>query len=504
MPPRLPQLLAALCAMFAALPALALDDAGQAAATFLRDALRVQRDGRHDRVLNALRHLRDPALEPLYAALATSDRPAPHQVHGMLGLAELSPRNRLDLTRLAEVEQVEVQATIVSNALDTGLLTDPDADQLLRWDGLDPSVKTVVALRRFREPGFADLDLLRESLNADKLGRRGLAALMLHQLGDPAGTDALAALNASTDEERDRARRLLLQTALREGFDRAGSWAYSVATDDTADELTRLLATRTAIRFGERRAAEHWTRRFADTTDPAAQVRLALTVLHVAPWSPPDLFDPLRASADPLLRQIGDAGQAVAVAGPEGGDVAEQVVALLLLHHPYTNSWALEYAKAWATPQDAQLICLGLIKAFEEGPRQTRPRRVAETVHAAQLLHERYPAVAAAILVPMLGDTTGAVGDLTRQAILLGLLQSKSDVSAVAAALPPMSDPELASVALLLKARAGASLTDAEAGDLRLLARGGGSLRDELRAQAAWLFLRQSGQAREALAALTR
>lgn len=497
------KLLAALLVAAAVTPTLsgAVDEAGRSATDFIVSAVRPSQGAaeldRAQRVLAALRHLGDPALEPMFARAAASPQAA-LQVHGHLGLAEISKGRQLALTPLAEVKEPAVQAQIITSGLDAGLLGDAEAQQLLAWKGLDPSVKILMALRRYGKPGFEEVvPLLREALAADQLGRRGLAGLMLHQMGDPAGTAALSELSAATDPQRDVARAMLLDTAVKHGFDRAAGWAYSVALEPGVDPALRMQALRCAMRFGERRATELWTQLFASTQDPSEQMRLGLVALRLSPWVTPELFDPLVASADPLLSQIGKTGRAVAA---KDANLAAQIVALLLQHHPHTNSWALEYAKEWAAPEDAQLVFLGLIKAFDQGPAKTRARRVDETVEAAKLLHERFPAVATALLKPMLAD--GGTGIYVKQAVLLGLIQSEGDVTDIVADLPPLADREIANLAMLLKALSQAPLTEGETADLRVLARGGAMLRDELRAQASWAYLKRTGQAKQALAVM--
>src|SRR5690606_11337803 len=95
----------------------ALDEAGRSAAYVIGEGLKPQRDGGHNRVLKALRHLADPAAQPLMAYLADSPRPAV-RIHGIIGLAELDPAHRLDLQRVAQVNEPAVQAELITAALD--------------------------------------------------------------------------------------------------------------------------------------------------------------------------------------------------------------------------------------------------------------------------------------------------------------------------------------------------------------------------------------------------
>jgi hypothetical protein len=87
-----------------------------AAVFLLRESMEPSRDGRHNIMLRALRHLEDPQLEPLFAELITM-RETTFKIHGLLGLAEIHPDKKLDLVRLASISQPAEQAQVVSAAM---------------------------------------------------------------------------------------------------------------------------------------------------------------------------------------------------------------------------------------------------------------------------------------------------------------------------------------------------------------------------------------------------
>jgi hypothetical protein len=251
------------------------------------------------------------------------------------------------------------------------------------------------------------------------------------------------------------------------------------------------------MRLGDARASALWRQRYESTTDPADRIRLALLALRLAPWVEPALFDLPSASDDPLVAAMGRAGGAIAAGDPRR---AEHIVPLLLLHHPPVNEWALDYARETATPQDAQIILLGMIRAYDQGPQKTRVQRLDHVIDASLLLFEEHPEVAAQLLVPLLqSDQTS---ELLKQGVLLGLVRSQADATAVVQALPELTDIDTQSLALLLKARTNLPLSPPEMRDLELLVRGGGKLQDTLRMQAGWVYLTRTGQADAALAAL--
>ena len=84
--------------------------------------------------------------------------------------------------------------------------------------------------------------------------------------------------------------------------------------------------------------------------------------------------------------------------------------------------------------------------------------------------------------------------------MLLGLIRAREGNAAkVVQGWQKTGLPLIDGLALLLRAKHQARLTDEELSDLGLLARGGGGLDMGLRAQAAWAYVKQSGQAAAAL-----
>jgi hypothetical protein len=262
------------------------------------------------------------------------------------------------------------------------------------------------------------------------------------------------------------------------------------------DPALDVLALRTALRFGEARAAALWRQRYDAATDSAMRIRLALTVLRLAPWLEAGLFDVLCASDDPLIRQAGKAGKAIASGGR---DVPDQVVALVQMQQPTMNSWALSYAEDDAKPSDAELILLGLILGYEEGPVASRGARLEIAVRATQTLFDKQPDSAKNLLRPIL--TSPQTDAALLEGILLGLVRSQEGrAREVVDGLGPFATANADQLALLLLTRQNQPLDERQMNDLRLLVRGGGNLEDSLRMQAAWTYLKRTGQKQLALA----
>ena len=473
-----------------------------AAVYLLKKSTTVDRDGTHNLLLKALRHLNDPDTRPLFAELAQSDHPG-LRVHGILGLAETDPDKQVDLALIATIEDPAVQATVISAAMDDGLLSHDQAKQLLNWDGLADEVRVLVAVRLVEAGKFKDTKMLKRVLNdTEKIGGGALAALLLMQLGDPAGRVYLdEKIDTSSDDQRDPVRAMLLQTAMRHELDRAGPWAMSLAEKpggDSIDRSLRLMALRTALRFDAPGANELWAKRYAEAKGSAAQqIRLALTALHLSPWLDPELFTPLTDSDDSSLRAIGQTGALIAL-GSE--DVADHVVALLDLGHPMINNWALKFAREHAGETDAQIILLGMVLGYQDSPQRGKDRRLEEAIEATQVLYERDPQAAKALLAPVLTDPS--TDKLLTQAVLLGLVRTREPeaVAVIEGIQDQIKDPDAKSLALLLLARSGRTMTDEQLETLSLLARGAGRLEDSLRIQVAWTYLKRAGMHDRSLA----
>lgn len=474
------------------------DDVVDAAALLLTQSTQVDRRGTHNLLLKAIRHLNDPDTRPLFESLANADHPG-LKIHGILGLAEVSPERRVNLSQIAQVEDPLVQSTIITAAMDADLLDHDQARQMLKWDGLADEVKVLVAIRLVEAGNFKDTATLHNALSgAKKLGGSALAAMLLMQLDDPAGLQHLrSVVDASEDSQRDTVRVMLLQTALKHEFSRVAPWALEIAKNPDTDPVLSLLAMRTALRFGEPGATDLWQMRFEEAAkSPASRIRLALTALHLAPWLEPGLFEVISQDDDPMLQGIGEAGFQIATGSDTAGDAA---AALLEFGHPMINAWALSYATDHASDFDAQIILLGLILAYEHSPQRGKARRLDEAVQAAEALYERSPDAAVKLLRPMLTDT--ATDKLLTQAILLGLIRSREPGAwdVVAGLEGQLNSIDAQGLALLLCARTDQPMQAEQMKNLSMFARGGGRLEDSLRIQAAWLYLKRIGRTQEAL-----
>lgn len=483
-------------------PILAAPEKTEAAETFdsaaflLKESTLVTRDGRHNVLLRALRQLADPELEPFFSELTQSEHPT-LKIHGLLGLAECGEKKELDLVRVSDIKSPALQAEVISAAMDSEILSDEQAKKLVEWPGLDNGVKVVVAQQIVRKKLIANTDFLQEAAKSDNIGRKGMALLLLTQLGDANAANELSSLDKSTDTRRDAVRELLLQSAVRYEFDRIAPWAMRVANEPNVGPKLGLLAVRTAMRFKAPGADELWRRQFQSTDSAAQKVRLAVVALQLSTWIDASVFDTLTVSDDPLIKQMGLVGRAIASKQP----VAEPIIALIQLHHSLSNTWALSYARRFASKEDALAILPAIVRAAAPEPARGRAERLDDAVLATRLLVEMDTPAAVKMLRPILENP--ATDPVLAQVILVGLvLSDKGTPADVIAGMPAFTDLNTNNLALVVLAKGGVKLSPEQLRGLSLVVRGGGIRQDTVRLQAAWIYLKITKQTRNALASI--
>lgn len=465
----------------------------------LRGSVTPERRGRHSALLRALRHMEDPQLKPLFQYAVESDIPE-LQIHGLLGIAESSQPRKLSLTTLAEIKNQAVLQQVIGAGLDNELLNDEDAKQLMTWKDLDKKSKLVVAIRLAGKKGFNETAMLRDIMANEKLlAAKAMAAMVLAQLGEQDGLRYLFELNKHEDaRERDEARAAVLLAADRFDLDALAPWALAVATDPDAEKLS-LLALRVALRYNANGARQEWQRRYEATADNVAdRLRMSLALLNLAEKVDTSLFAPIAADSNPLIRQIGLTGQAVA----NKQNVAEQAKKLLAMRHPLGSVWALHFAGKDAEKAVAVDILTAIIHGLDEAPTRDQARSLDRIIQATEYLCESDMDAAVKVIAPLLKDKQADAK--LHQAILFGLIQVNRGEPQKLVADVTLSDYKANALRLLVLAKSGVTLNQAELSELGLLARGGGGLPESVRIQAAWEYLKRTGQEKAALAQALR
>ena len=484
-----------------------IDDADALAAQrLLRQAVTVAPDGRHHRLLRALRFLEDPELQPLFARLR-EDNHAALRVHGLLGAAELATPRGLTPEDLIDLERDDQRAEVIGAALDGGLLGDETLDALLAWPGLPPQIKLLLATPRVAagqvEPGSpahaAMLAALEEGAGHAAPGQRGLAALLLHQIGDARGTRALIELNNSDAPTRDPVRATLLETARAHHLTRASTWAFSVASEPGLPPRLEALALSVAAAFGDVRAHRRWAEHYAaarDADPTADRSRLALAALDFAVAAAPETFTDLATDPDPFVATAGVAGQALAADGttdPPTDALLAALTALRATNNPQAHAWLARYAADEATPvATAVAVAQDLITGYRRGRERGRTRRLQAVLDATETLLRRSPD-AAALLAAALRRPEADDDIAWTQAVLLGVIHIPgAPADTVSTRLPAFQDPDCRALAMLLRLRADANPVAGDQATLGRVLGGRTGLDDELRVQAAWGYLKRT------------
>ena len=468
-----------------------------AAVNLVQQSLLITQRGVNHRMLQSLRHLKDPELRPLFQKMVNMPNQS-LKIHGILGLAEISDSKKIDITLLAEIGDDYVLGQVITNAMDEDLVDEAQLVEMLKWNKLDLGVKLLILTRNLQLVNDSTLPALEESLSSKKLGRVALAAYILNEAGYEEGAKQLQLIDASDDPQRDPVRAQLLAVALQNDYEKYTPWAVAMAQDESLPLQLRHLAMKVALRFNASGAEDVWTALYNSNDDLVYRTRLALDALSMSPFmTSSKMYDYLKQSDVALLRQIGATGEAVAL---KSDSLEEYIVNLIDMQYQNANAWAIKYANHHANADDARFILVGLVVASESGDPRFRSARLMEAAGASQYLYELDPAYAADILVGLL-ENPETKSDL-KQAILLGLVRSTQFGAGKMIGKLSLFNPDANALALLLRAREYQELSKVELQDLASIIRGGSKLQDSLRVQAAWLYLKYMGVSEPALGAV--
>lgn len=457
----------------------------------LRKATLIHRRGFQNILLRALRQMEDPELEPLFSQLVQR----PHssmKIHGILGLAEISPRRELDLALVAELKSQAAQAELVSAAMDAKLLTTQDALQLINWPGLDRAVKVIVACRLVHEGQPFATQVLDEAVNDDNLALRGMAAMLRLQLDLPGALKQLEQVARDDAPNRDHVLTMLLESGMRYEFDRLGPWATWLLTGQQLDQQLEIRALRAAMMFQAPGAMNIWMQRFDAQENEAHRIRLAAMTLDIAERVEAPIFRQMAEDESKLIQQIAAAGRAIR----DDQSATPAIETLIQQNNVLLSRWALHYASDQPA-ETARPILLALIKAADDGQEHFRAQRLELAVLASEQMAESGGAASHEALRRALADAS----PLLQEAILMGLIRTEGPVATqvLEGAVEPASRTGQA-MALLLRAKQGEPLDKDQMQRLSLIVRGGAGLQEPLRLQAAWVYLKHTRRSQVALA----
>ena len=476
------------------------NEIGDSAVWLLERATAVRRGRAQNVLLKALRQLRDPELAPLFSDMVQS-RNDELRIHGILGLAELSEPHALNTEFAADIDDLMLQAQLITVALDGDLLDESRMTEIVKWpEGDSTAVKMIVALKMVEEGYLTDVapvqSLLDEVDAGDNETLQWTGALLRTQLDEAGALDELKKLALEDNPKRDVIREVLLKRVLDHKFERAGEWALRIAEEAGASRAMFFLSMRAALVSETAGAESLWLSRYASSESPAEQMHLSLLALNVSEHMSEAPYEALISSEDPLTQKIGRSGLAAA----RDDAAAEQAILQLIEeHHIPSNDWALCWA-AEQEPARARAVMLGLLYAAASEEPRGRAARQQHAVFAAQQLIET-DAKAPAVLSNLMNEFDGTM----QEVILMGGIQAEEgEVTRITDGVNEWRTRAAQSMAVLLRAKHGASLSAAELEDLSLVVRGGGDLEEPLRLQAAWVYLKLTSQQQVALATVLK
>jgi hypothetical protein len=192
---------------------------------------------------------------------------------------------------------------------------------------------------------------------------------------------------------------------------------------------------------------------------------------------------------DELIEAMARAGKAIS----SGEDAAGPLILLLDLGHLKSKRWAMDAAQRLPDEQAAR-IYLHLLDRVD-GDARGRDERAELAMMATARLFEIEPETVALRLEQVPDDS------LTQQAMLMGLLDSRSPAAGKAARrVTRIGFSRADSVALILIAKHSQPLSAQELEQLGFIASGASRVSEGLRAQAAWLYLKHTSKIEQALA----
>lgn len=465
-----------------------------------------------DRTLAGLRSLRDPAMLALFAQLSINPSPM-LRVHGLLGLAELEPQRGIDLLAVSRIPDQRLQGVIIYDALANGLLSNDTLMELSTWPSLPPRVRLDLAGACTARLCPFDVAAVHTLLKDPDPFISVAAALVLLQAGVEVAESELtvrtraAGLAADTGSGAADLASFVIEHNVRS----AGPALNAVANAlKPGPELDAVIAARLIAAPGDDRVVEAAWQRLDIAVSLADRRAFAVRLLDVAlrlnDRMPKSLIAEMGSDPDPLIKEIGAA--LGALAGDQSA-VAAAVSALARRGHVPTVAWSLRCASGrhW---QDARAIRSAVVDGVARRPAGSPvdPQLAAMAALAVTSLADDDPR---SLDRPLAEAMSASDGQLT-QIILEGVLRStQSGAGALvrqglfeARPVGPWPTSESAALALLIAVRHGEFTSDPVQRIARLSAiargeEGGDRLSGVIRAQAAWLALRASGEDRVAL-----
>ncbi len=482
-------------------------EARQRLTRMLRDAMLIRDRAGRPELVRALRRLRDPALEPLFAQLAMGEDAA-LAAEGMLANAELEPERGLDLLQIRTQHVEQARDRVIRLAIEAGMLSVVQLEDVSRWPELDAGLVLLASGEIQRLGGKLARPRLEALLSADDAITALHAAAILNTggPGELGGVRELArgvisrrAGELQEPKLRAEVERLLRQLATQQTIG-GTAMAFAVYANETSGSLKdSALAALASIAGRDPVVAAILEKRLEIVAEPELRRRWALVMLEAA----------INRSGE-MARRLGERMQ---------GD-SDARVALIGKAMTELDGAATGEARGLvelAGSQDFEAAMLALRGASQRPWQQAVVIRVAAATAAERttdpgvlLLSEAAVSELcdddASLVLPLVQRAIDGRSATLQRAIIAGTLRSgDSDCEQIAVAMRARQDeldPGARALAEILYARHASpdDCTPELARRLAQIAIERTELPTVWRAQAAWLALRVGGEDRAALA----
>lgn len=452
-------------------------------------AVNAQPDGGHLPLLFALRQLRDPDLKPLFYQLAQQPD-WQMQVHAVLGLGEIDPSKHIDPWLITQITPL-AQEQVVATGLDLDLISRDQIPEILKWEKLHSMARMFLLseLVLLKEP--IDQNELLELTKSDDDHIAGLCAGLLAQLGNAVPLTAFGTrLAALADEPRKDVQIWLLEAIRRYHLIACTAWVNSLLEESTVDTDVAYRGIYTLLDLDPDAGIQQWNRFLGEKPEYSQRVRFGMVLLAIGPSVPASAYDRLLVdSSEELITKMVAVGKSIS----EKADPSEPLNQLLDLGHGKTTNWAMDFV-AKLPPQQAAPVYKHMIDRLA-GTANEQNNAVALAVQSTSKLFEIDQQAVLDRLRQAEDDS------LQQQAILLGLFETTSPAAGQAAgALRRIGSGRADSLAFLLMAKHSKTLSPGDTEQLGQIAAGAGRVSDILQIQAAWMYLKHTGQVQAALA----
>jgi hypothetical protein len=318
-----------------------------------------------------------------------------------------------------------------------------------------------------------------------------LAACLLADLENTAALDDFKKrLSVIETDQRSEVVGWCLEAIRRYRLGGCLTWVKSLVDEPSTSKDLLPRCVLTLLELDVLSGLEAWNTTLGDQPAYQQRVRYGLLLLAGGAEVPPTSYDRIKGdSGEDLIDAIIDVGKTMS----ERRNPVEPLKNLIDLGHSRSTEWAMSYVKKLAPEHSEQIYAFLIDRIPNPKPEQTDSNALA--MLATAKLFELKPELVFDRLRNAEDDSD------MQQAILLGLFESNVPSIGVAAAkIRRIGSGRADCLALLLLAKHSKTLAAPDVEQLGKIAAGGGRLSPALQIQAAWLYLKHSGQKESALA----